>query len=65
MKTFHDTIIIEYLERLEAGLKRQRLDKSGALMIAEQKSTHNIGEALVKPGVLAIVQVVLCEESER
>ena len=72
---------IEYFKRLENGLKRQRLDKTGSfagtdkkltkasfevsLLIAKQKKAHSIGETLVKPSALAMVRNVLGEESER
>lgn len=72
---------IEYFKRLENGLKRQRLDKTGSfahtdkklakapcevsILIAKQKKAHNIGEALVKPCALAMVRNVLGRESER
>ena len=72
---------IEYFKRLENGLKRQRLDKTGSfartdkklteasfevsLLIAKQKKAHSIGETLVKASALAMVRNVLGEESER
>ena len=72
---------IEYFKRLQNGLKRQRLDNSGSfaltdkklteasfevsILIAKQKKAHNIGETLVKPSALAMVRIVLNEESER
>ena len=72
---------IEYFKRLQNGLKRQRLDNTGSfaltdkklteasfevsLLIAKQKKAHNIGETLVKPSALAMVRIVLNEESER
>ena len=72
---------IEYFKRLQNGLKRQRLDSTRyfaltdkklteasfevTLLIAKQKKAHNIGETLVKPSALAMVRIVLNEESER
>ena len=72
---------IEYFKRLQNGLKRQRLDNTGSfaltdkklteasfevsLLIAKQQKAHNIGETLVKPSALAMVRIVLNEESER
>ena len=72
---------IEYFKRLQNGLKRQRLDNTGSfaltdkkqteasfevsLLIAKQKKAHYIGETLVKPSALAMVRIVLNEESER
>ena len=65
---------IEYFERMENGLKRQRLDKTGSfartdkklteasfevrLLIAKQKKAQNIVETLVKPSTLAMIRIV-------
>ena len=62
-------------------MKPQRLDNTGSfalsdkklteasfevsLLIAKQKKARNIGETLVKPSALAMVRIVLNEESER
>ena len=36
-----------------------------SLLIAKQKKAHTIGESLVKPNDIAMVRIVLGEESER
>ena len=66
---------IEYFKRLENGLKRQRVDKTRSFAHINKKLTeasfevrenaYNIGETLVKPSALAMIRIVLGEESER
>ena len=70
---------VAFFERLEANLKRQRLDATGsihkqnsaiveasyeaALGIAKNKKPHTIGEKLIKPVMLKMVSLVLGESS--
>ena len=56
-------------------MKRQRLDNTGSFAHTDEKLTeasfevrenaYNIGETLVKPNALAMIRIVLGEESER
>ena len=71
---------VDFFRRHEAGLKRQRLDRTGsfqqqnealvqasyeiAFEIAKQKKPHTIGETLVKPCLLKSVKILLGESSE-
>lgn len=71
---------LEFFQRHEAGLKRQRLDFTGsfqqenaaliqasyevALEIAKQKKPHTIGETLIKPCLLKTVKILLGESNE-
>lgn len=71
---------IEFFQRHETSLRRQRLDPTGnfqqnntgavqasyevALEIAKQKKPHTIGETLIKPCMLKMVKLVLGETSE-
>ena len=71
---------VDFFRRHEAGLKRQRLDRTGsfqqqnealvqasyeiAFKIAKQKKLHTTGETLVKPCPLKSVKILLGESSE-
>lgn len=72
---------VEFFRRKERGIKRERLDASGAFQtqtqaavkasyevsyrIAQQKKPHTIGENLVLPCAVDIVRIMLGEESAK